>query len=85
MELVIERAALQALRAMPRKRADSLLARLKKIACDPFAHHANVERLSGAKDAYRLRQGPIRAVYQLDRTSQEMRVELIASRGEVYK
>jgi mRNA-degrading endonuclease RelE of RelBE toxin-antitoxin system len=85
MELVIERAAIQFLRAMPGNRAQALVERLKKIAADPFARHANVERMAGAKDTFRLRQGSLRAVYRVDRESQQVRVEKIAARGGVYK
>ena len=85
MELVIERMATQALRSMPAQRARLLIERLKAIAADPFAHHANVERMAGTKDAFRLRQGSIRAVYRVDRIASQMRVENIAPRGGVYK
>jgi hypothetical protein len=38
-----------------------MIDRLKTIAADPFARHANVEPLKGERDAFRVRQGDWRA------------------------
>jgi mRNA-degrading endonuclease RelE of RelBE toxin-antitoxin system len=62
-----------------------MIARLKAIASDPFAKHANVDTLVGEKDAFRLRQGGWRAVYKVDRAAGVMRVLRIEPRGEVYR
>jgi hypothetical protein len=44
-----------------------LIARLEAIAEQPFAKHANVERIKGETEAFRLRQGDWRAKYRIDR------------------
>jgi hypothetical protein len=45
----------------------ALIARLEAIAEQPFAKHANVERIKGETEAFRLRQGDWRAKYRIDR------------------
>jgi mRNA-degrading endonuclease RelE of RelBE toxin-antitoxin system len=59
--------------------------RLEAIAEQPFAKHANVERIKGEQDAFRLRQGDWRAKYRVDRVAGEMRVLVIEPRGRVYR
>jgi mRNA interferase RelE/StbE len=62
-----------------------MIDRLKAIAADPFAKHANVDSFVGEKDAFRFRQGDWRAVYKVDREAGVMRVLRIEPRGEVYR
>lgn len=86
MRLVIERAAMRRLGELPEPARAALLRRLKLIAANPFAKHANVERYKGAgPDRFRLRQGQWRAIYEIDREAQEMRVQVIETRGSVYR
>jgi mRNA interferase RelE/StbE len=85
MELVIERNAMKVLRKLQPKLRASLMQRLKVVAADPFAEHANVTALAGAKDAYRLRRGDWRVLYRIDRESETMYVEAIETRGGVYR
>ena len=59
--------------------------RLEAIAAQPFAGHRNVERIRGARDAFRLRQGGWRAKYRIDRDAGEMRVLVVEPRGSVYR
>lgn len=85
MDLVFSKSATRALRAMPQKQALAMIDRLRRIAQDPFAQHANVEPLKGVADAFRLRQGDRRALYVVDRAQNQMRVERIAARGDAYR
>jgi mRNA interferase RelE/StbE len=86
MRLVIERAAMRRLGDLPKPARAALLGRLRLIAADPFAKHANVERYKGAeRGSFRLRQGQWRAIYQIDRAAQEIRVQTIDTRGGVYR
>ena len=62
-----------------------MIDRLETIAADPFARHANVEPLKGERDAFRVRQGDWRAVYQVDRDAGLIRVVTVAARREVYR
>jgi mRNA-degrading endonuclease RelE of RelBE toxin-antitoxin system len=47
--------------------------------------HANVKPLTGAKDAFRLRQDDWRAIYQIDRKSDTIQVTAVGPRGSVYE
>ena len=86
MRLAIERAAMRRLGELPEPARAALLRRLKLIAANPFAKHASVERYKGAgPDRFRLRQGQWRAIYEIDREAQEMRVQVIETRGSVYR
>lgn len=86
MRLVIERAAMRRLGDLPKPARAALLRRLRLVAADPFAKHANVERYKGAgPDCFRLRQGQWRVIYEIDREAQEMRVQVIDTRGSVYR
>ena len=79
------RIAARALDRMQPKVARAIANSPDAIAADPFAHHANVELLSGGKDEFRLRHGKWRILYRLDRKAQRVIVEVVDTRGEVYK
>jgi mRNA interferase RelE/StbE len=86
MRLVIERAAMRRLGDLPKPARTALLRRLRHIAADPFAKLANVKRYKeGGPNSFRLRQGQWRAIYEIDREAQEMRVQAIDTRGGVYR
>ncbi|HEC90989.1 MAG TPA: type II toxin-antitoxin system RelE/ParE family toxin [Alphaproteobacteria bacterium] len=85
MESAYEKQAVKALRTMRPKTAIAFRNRLKDIATDPFAAHANVERIKGTRDAFRLRIGDWRAVYAVKRKEQVMVIQTIQPRGKVYK
>lgn len=85
MRIEYATAAIKTLRGMQPKAAKAMMDRLSAVAAAPFGGHANVERIEGRKDAFRLRQGDWRAIYWIDRAAGTMKVERIAPRGEVYK
>ena len=76
--------ALKALRRAPAKVAADLRAKLQIVAADPHGQHAWAKRLTD-QPGYRIRQGDWRAVYRLDHKADEMIVDIIAKRDEVYK
>jgi mRNA-degrading endonuclease RelE of RelBE toxin-antitoxin system len=82
--LIDKRAARRMMDLLPSGRRN-LLARLARIAADPFVTHANVTRLKGEQDLFRLRQGDWRAVYRVDRAAQEVRVLVVEKRSGVYR
>jgi mRNA interferase RelE/StbE len=84
MKLVLTRAAQRRLGKMSPKMRAALIERLEAIAEQPFAKHANVDRIKGERDAFRLRQGDWRALYRIDRKAGEMRVLAVEPRGSVY-
>jgi mRNA-degrading endonuclease RelE of RelBE toxin-antitoxin system len=83
MELVWSRRASKGLAILPKKARAA--ERLKTVAADPFARHANVEPLKGERDTFRVRQGVWRAVYQVDRDAGLIRVVTVAARREAYR
>jgi len=83
MRLEVMPAAAKSLRNIPEKTATTIIDRMKAIADDPFARHANVTRLSN-DDRFRLRVGDWRALYRVDRKGD--RVVLVdLKRGEAYR
>lgn len=70
---------------MPAKVGTIMLERLKAIAVDPFARHPSVKPLRGEANAFRLRQGDWRALYRVDRVTEEVRVYVIETRGRAYR
>ncbi|MGH6896422.1 MAG: type II toxin-antitoxin system RelE family toxin [Geminicoccaceae bacterium] len=85
MELVIDKHAQRRLLGMPAKVRSAMLDRLKAIAADPFAGHAQVKPLRGERGAFRLRHGAWRALYRVDRAAQEVRVYVIETRARAYR
>jgi mRNA interferase RelE/StbE len=85
MELVWSRRASKGLARLPAKARAAMIDRLEAIAAAPFARHANVEPLKGEPDVFRVRQGDWRAVYQVDRDADQVRVVTVAARREVYR
>jgi mRNA interferase RelE/StbE len=84
MKLILTTAALKGLRKIPTKDATALYATLEEIAADPIGEHPKAKKLVGLP-GYRARQGDWRAIYTLDREADEMIVDLIGNRGEVYR
>lgn len=85
MLLLYEKAALKALVSMQPARAAAIRAALQAIAADPFARHANVARLQGAENGFRLRHGDWRAIDVVDTRSGTVTVARIGPRGGVYR
>ena len=59
------RDALKALLRMPSNTARLIRTKVEQLAADPFAPNNNVKRLKGM-DAFRLRVGDWRVVYEID-------------------
>ncbi|WP_207210233.1 type II toxin-antitoxin system RelE family toxin [Lichenibacterium ramalinae] len=84
MRLTYSPSALKALRKGPAKEMAALRAKLQEVAADPLGPYPWAKRLTD-QPGYRARQGDWRAVYRLDHTTDEMIVDIIAQRDEVYK
>lgn len=85
MELVFKTAAAKRLADMPKAHARKMLATLQAIAADPKAPYAQVKKLVGTENIYRLRVGDWRAVYELVWNDDLMTVIVIDVRGSVYR
>jgi mRNA interferase RelE/StbE len=84
MRLIFSPAATRAMTKMPRKEGGGLLAKLQQVAADPMAQHPWAKRLTD-QPGFRVCQGDWRAIYRLDHGSDEMIVDKIAKRDEVYR
>ena len=84
MELVLEKDARKGLARMQPAAHQAMMKRLLAIAENPFAHHANVDRMKGRPQSFGLRQGDWRAIYELDTRSQQMHVRIVDTRGSIY-
>jgi mRNA-degrading endonuclease RelE of RelBE toxin-antitoxin system len=72
--------------SLPGSTRESVRRRVDEIAVDPFARHANVQRYKeGGPDNFRLRQGQWRVVCRIDRKAQQVQVQIIDTRGSVYR
>lgn len=78
------RDALKALLRMPVNTARLIRTKIEQLAADPFAPNNNVKRLKGM-DAFRLRVGDWRVVYEIDRRAITIAVIRIGPRGNVYE
>jgi mRNA-degrading endonuclease RelE of RelBE toxin-antitoxin system len=61
-----------------------MIERREAIASAPLVPHANVKRLQGEENGFRLRQGDWRALYSLDFEARTMTVTSIEPRGGAY-
>ena len=84
MRLIFRRAAERALDRIPADRRRQLLSRIESLAADPTRHSANVKPLVGS-DLFRLRVGDYRVLFSLDEAAEVLTVDLIRTRGDVYK
>jgi mRNA interferase RelE/StbE len=78
------RDALKALLRMPSNMARLIRTKVEQLAADPFAPNNNVKRLKGM-DAFRLRVGDWRVVYEVDRRMIVIFVIRIGPRSSVYE
>jgi mRNA-degrading endonuclease RelE of RelBE toxin-antitoxin system len=86
MTLVIERAAMRGLLAIPEETRASLRRQLVAIAAEPFNRELNDGPWKGAgKDHFKVRQGKWRACYKVDRKAQDVRVMIVDTRERVYQ
>ncbi|PZX25460.1 Gp70 [Cupriavidus phytorum] len=72
--------AAQALRAMPRNLAATIVAKIHALAADPYAPNPNARKLAG-RDGYRLRVGDWRVLYEIENDRLIALVLAISPRG----
>jgi mRNA interferase RelE/StbE len=84
MRLVFRRAAERALDRIPIDRRRQILSRIKEVAAEPSTRSAAIRPLAGS-DLLRLRVGDYRILFTLDAAAEVLTVELIRTRGDVYK
>ena len=83
MRLLLSREAIRGLRAMPKRDAEALYAKLESLAADPSGAHPFAKAFGGGQG--RVRQGYWRALYRIDQDLGELVVSSIAHRREAYR
>ena len=81
--IVFSRAADRSLASLPVREQARVVAAIDALAADP-AGAANVKALKG-RDAYRLRVGDLRVIYEFDGDAMVVLVLRIANRREAYR
>jgi mRNA interferase RelE/StbE len=79
-----ERAARQ-LRAIPQSAALTILQALTPLGDDPRRPDANVKKLAGYEDRYRLRVGDYRVIYEIVDEQLVILVVGVGHRREIYR
>ena len=83
MRVVFTAAARKTLRRLPADRRIQIVARIEAVASGT-AQNPDVQRLAGS-ELRRLRVGEYRVLFAVDMANQVLTVELIRTRGDVYK
>jgi mRNA interferase RelE/StbE len=77
--------AVRQLRAIPQPDALTILRALAPLGDDPRRPDANVRRLSGYDDRYRLRVGDYRVIYEVMDGQLVILVVAVGHRREIYR
>jgi mRNA interferase RelE/StbE len=82
--LLIKPSAAKEIDALGRKKdRRRIVSRINALASEP--RPAGCEKLAGAKDRYRIRQGEFRVVYAVDDSTYTVEVIKVGHRREVYR
>ena len=87
MRIEYTRAARKSLldsKSLPAQRQKQIRAAIEKLAANPASPELDVRPLAGG-DLHRLRVGVYRVIYSVDAATETIRIELIRTRGDVYK
>jgi len=83
MKVFFTASARKSLRRLPADRRRQIVSRIETVAAAP-GQTGDVQRLAGS-DLYRLRVGDYRVLFAVDTANQILTVELVRTRGDVYK
>jgi mRNA interferase RelE/StbE len=83
-KIIFKKEAAKSLNKLPRNVSKMIYEKIKSIAANPYAEHPNAKKLQG-RDAYRLRVGDWRVIYEIQNEQLVILVLKVAPRGEVYK
>ena len=78
------RDVVKALKAMPRNVSLQIRGKIEQLAADPFAANNNVKKLVG-REAFRLRVGDWRVIYEIAGGRLVIHVLTVAPRGGAYQ
>lgn len=81
-KIVLVKSAVKELDALPPKTHGKVIEHLRQIEANPRVFGA--EKLT-AREAYKLRVGNYRIIYEIDDLQQEVKVIMVEDRRQVYK
>jgi mRNA interferase RelE/StbE len=81
--VLIEKKAEKGLRKLPREVKETVYSLLNKIASAPFP--SGSRKIVGTDNLWRIRIGDYRILYEVDETSEIIRIERIGHRKDVYR
>ena len=85
-KLIYHKRSLKFLEKVSRDNARYIIKKLENLQKNPMAKNANVAKLAGEiENAYRLRIGKIRVLYELDLENKAIYILNINYRGSIYK
>ncbi len=76
--------ALKDLQRVPKNYAVLILKKIKQLSIKPYDKALDVKKLQGIDNAYRLRIGDYRVIYEIENKKLLINVVKIQSRGSVY-
>ena len=83
-KLLIKRSAAKEIQSIDQKKMrERVIERIQELATDPRPR--GCEKLSGKHPRYRVRQGPIRILYEINDEEVVVYVVKVADRRDVYK
>ncbi len=83
-EITYRRQAIKGMMRLQQAKRQAVIKKINAIAASPSTQYPNVTRLA-ASQAYRLRVGDWRVIYELDRKTRTMHVVVIAPGGGAYR
>jgi mRNA interferase RelE/StbE len=83
-KIIFKKEAAKSLNKLPSNVAKTIYEKISVIAANPYAEHPNAKKLQG-RDAYRLRVGDWRVIYEIQNDQLVILVLKVAPRGEVYR
>ncbi len=81
-KIVLAKSAVKELESLPTKLHDKVIEHLRQLEENPRIF--GVEKLT-VREAYKLRVGSYRIIYEIDDTTQEVKVLIVEDRKQVYK
>ena len=82
-EIRVSRPVEREVRALPQQVRDRLRSAVRELAENP--RPAGCEKLAGTNDRYRIRVGDYRVVYEINDDEQQILVETVRHRRDVYR
>ena len=83
-KIVFEKQAKKFLDSIPSDLKNKVIRKINSLAINPYARNNNVKKLKG-REAYRLRVGDIRVIYEIADNVLIIYVLLVGFRKDIYK